>query len=255
MTDTSTEQTAETVSVDLSEYEDATIATLWGKVKAAEPAAWDLHERIKKTSPPSTTEIDKIVEESDDEELTKMRTQISKLETQLQNAREKARKHVLDGYETASDEDVEGMREDLKTQVNVMRNLVNLVTQVAETLGYEDVTKAVKAYKLPTLRGVSSGAAAGQGTGTPRIRVSAIRVSLNGTELRNFVDDKAKLSYAGTYLKTNTDALREAWFAAYAEANDLKPEDVKASDIHETVTFDFESEDKEYTVSITPYEK
>lgn len=217
MTSTATEAETTTADVDLSDYPDDTIAKLWAKVKASEPSLKELHDKVRKTTPPTAAEVDKIVAESEDDELAKMRTQIEKAEKTLQTLREKARKTVLDGYASVPEADVEAMREQFKMATDKVRNVVNLVASVAETLGYEDVVKTVAEYKIPTLRGVTSaarGSATGVGAGIPRIQVSCINIKQNGRELQNFTGAKAKLSYAAQYMKTVTrDQIQDAWIS------------------------------------------
>lgn len=202
-------------AVDLTGVEDDTTAQLWALVKADEPSLWAHREKIDKMQPPTTAEILDILKNDENAEIAERRSAIAALREQLENAENEAHEFILSGIQSVPKEEFDAEVDAFRRGAIKLKSVVSLAEQMASTLGHNDIADAIKLYKLPTLRGATPRAASST-TGASRPQVKAVKISNagDGRELRNLTEDKAKLSFAATYMKTETSEVMAAWLAA-----------------------------------------
>jgi len=222
--------------VDLSNYEDETVRKLWLKVKADEPTMFDLHERIQKSSPPSASEVNEVLKNSEDAEIVNLRKQIEAAETRLANAKAKAAEYVAAGFDSLPEEEVAKLKDEFRVVSGRVKAAIGLVQGVADSFGLEDVVAETKRYQYPTLRGTGTVGKSGDGTPRAHIAKDGVTVVKPGKEAKQY----DRLAAAATYLNTDSLALLNAWLEAAGVS--------KWQDVKETVTFDYE----ESTVTVTP---
>lgn len=234
--------------VDLSQHEDTSISRLWSKLKLHESQLLETHNKIKNSAPPSDAELKTRIEESDDEKIVKLRVQIEKAQETIRKAEEAARAHILSQIETLSEDDIKELRKTASEQGDKVRSLVTLIKTNADVLDYDDVVKLMSDYKVPTLRGVSTGSSTSRSSsnGTTRStpRITSIQIVKDGKELMHFTGDKGRLAYGARYIKAETEAVMNAWLDA-AGVTDWH-------DIKEEVSFEIQSNDTTYEVTVYP---
>ncbi len=208
--------------IDLSNHEDQTIARLWEKVIEEEPGMWETYEKISKSAPPTTAEIEKIASESEDSEVVALKKAAEKAAKAAQTAREKLHDYIKSGFDSLPDEEIESLKTDFRGHVARIKAVHNLITDVAQKLSVDGVADEIKRYHFPTLRGMGVGNVTGTSHTGPRPQVKAIRVTKPGKDTKTY----DKVSFAAQYAGVETGEMLNLWLTA---AGADKWQDVKGT--------------------------
>ena len=210
MTETATEK------VDLSEHEDSTVRALWAKVQAEEPALHQIYKQIRENSPPAASEIEKMINGSDDPEIKGRREEIARLEAAVLKAKQEAREYVLAGFDTLPDEELKAMRVEFGAKATAVNAVLNLIGDITNTLGIEDVPAKLDEYRktVPSLRGIGLVSARTVNNG-PRPKIDRVEVTKPGKAMKPY----DTLSFASTYAGHSTTEVLEAWLKAAGKEN------------------------------------
>lgn len=223
---TETTGTEKTYADILAGHKNKTVREMWDQVlKEAAPLA-EIQEKVKAASPPPVSELDKQLAESDDPEVKEFREQIERLESQLRTAREDAHKHLLKGYNTISEEEMDKLNTDYAVKATRVRKAVGMLRDYGEIMSVDGVVEAIDQYRIPNLRGGATRGRSNLENGGPRPKVSECTIVR--------ADEKVKtgqqISVLAPWAKLQTADIYSAWFQ--------KAGTTTWQDIHETYTFE-----------------
>lgn len=198
--------------VDLSTHEEEPIRKMWAKVQEFVAPLEELYKTVKDSSPPTTPELDRELNSSDDPKMVEYREEMAKLEKAKLQVREDAHKHLLSGYHSIPEDELKKLREEFSTQYKKAQATIAMLRTYAETLEVAGVVDELKRFEMPTLRGTTR-VTGGTSTTTSRARVAEIRVTKPGKATKTF----GRFSQAAVHTGLDTTVISSSWLEASGE--------------------------------------